>query len=218
MYLTTTRPDNVCSVGLMSRFIESPKDSHWQVGKRILRYVAGTKEYGILYSKTNEFSLIGYSNSDFVGNLEDRRSTSRYIFHCNTASISWASKKKPIVTISSAKEKYVVVTLASCQAIWMRRISKDLLQAQEESTQIFFDNKSAIALSKNHVFHKSSKHIDVRFHFIKELVNNGEIHLDYCRSEEQLADIFTEALPKENFEYLRENLGVIGVEEVKEEC
>ena len=102
-------------------------------------------------------------------------------------------------------------TSAACQAVWMRRILKDLMHNQEKATTIYCDNKSTIALSKNHVFHKKTKHIDTRYHFIRELVNNGELILQHCRSNEQLADIFTKALAQDQFEYLREALGIVNI-------
>jgi hypothetical protein len=120
MYMTTTRPDIMYSVSLISRFMESPQNSHWQVGKRILRYIAGTTGYGILYSKANNFGLIGYTDSDFAGSIDDRKSTFRYIFHLGSGAVSWASKKQPIVTISSAEAEYVAATSTACQAVWMR--------------------------------------------------------------------------------------------------
>lgn len=209
MYLTATRPDIMYGVSLISRFMESPKVSHWQAGKRILRYVSGTKNYGIQYSSSKEFKLIGYTDSDSVGSIDDRKSTSGYVFHFGTGVVSWSSKKQPIVTLSSAEAEYVVATSASCQAVWMRRVLKDLKQEQEEATKIYCDNNSAIALSKNLVFHKRSKHIDTRYHFIRELISNGEIFLEFCRSQDQCADIFTKALGKESFVYQRDRLGII---------
>ena len=119
MYLTTTRPDIMYGVSLISRFMESPKNSHWQAGKRILRYIAGTMNHGILYSTSNDLQLVGYTDSDFAGNTEDRRSTSGYAFHLGTGVIAWASKKQSIVTLSSAEAEYVAGTTAACQAVWM---------------------------------------------------------------------------------------------------
>ena len=188
--------------------METPQNSHWQVGKRILRYIVGTTGYEILYSKANNFGLIGYTDSDFASSIDDRKSTSGYIFHFGSGVVSWASKKQPIVTISLAEAEYVVATSTACQAVWMRRILFDLHHHQEEPTPILCDNKSTIALSKNHVFRKRSKHIDTRYHFIRELVNNGEIYLEFYKSENQLVDIFTKALPKNNFENLQEQLGI----------
>ena len=199
MYLTATRPNIMYGVSFISRFMESPKYSHWQAGKRILRYVSGTKYLGIMYSTSKNLKLIGYTNSDNGGSVHDRKRTSGYTFHFGRGVVSWDSKKHPIVTLSSAEAKYVIATSVECQAVWMRRILKDLLQNQQEPTTIFCDNSSAIALSKNHLFRKRTKHIDTRYHFIKGLVNNKETCLEFCRYEAQLAGIFTKPFPSDTF-------------------
>ena len=119
--------------------------------------------------------MIGYNDSDFVGSIDDRKSTSGYVFSIGSGAVAWASKKQPIVTLSSAKAEYVAATAAACQTVWMRNVLEELLHEQNEATQIFCDNMSAIALSKNHVFHKQSKHIDTRYHYIREMVNEKVI-------------------------------------------
>eukprot|EP00253_Pinus_taeda_P012599 PITA_12599 len=177
MYLTATRPDIMHAVSLISRFMERPKETHWQATKRILRSVNGTKGFGILYSSSESFMLIGYTDSDWAGSVDDRKSTSAYVFHMGLGAISWASKKQPIVSLSTTEAEYVAATTAACQAVWLRRVLKDLCHEQEKGTPIYCDNSSTIALSKNFVFHKRTKHIDTKFHFICELVNNGEIVL-----------------------------------------
>eukprot|EP00253_Pinus_taeda_P016368 PITA_16368 len=176
MYLTATRPDIMHVVSLISRFMERPKETHWQAAKKILRYVNGTKGFGILYSSSESFMLKGYTDSDWAGSVDDRKSTS-YVFHMGSGAISWASKKQPVVALSTAEEEYVAATAAACQAVWLRRVLRDLCHEQENGTTIYCDNNSAIALSKNSVFHKRTKHIDTKFHFIRELVNNGEVVL-----------------------------------------
>ena len=122
-----------------------------------------------MYSTLEYFKLIGYIDSDNGGIIDDRKSTSGYTFHFGTGVVSWASKKQSIVTLSSAEAEYVAAISAACQAVWMRRVLKDLSQNHQEPTTIFCDNNSAIALSKNHVFHKRTKHIDTRFHFDKRV-------------------------------------------------
>jgi hypothetical protein len=122
LYLTLTRPDIMYAANLVSRYMESPKDSHWKMEKRILRYVAGTLNFGLWYTKYDNNQLFGYTDSDFAGNLDDRKITSGHAFHLGTNLISWASKKQPIVSISSAEAKYVATTSSSCQAMWLRRI------------------------------------------------------------------------------------------------
>ena len=114
MYLTTTRPDIMYGVSLISRFMDSPKTLHWQAGKRILRYIAGTMNHGILYSTSNDFQLVGYIDSDFVGNAEDKRSTFEYAFHLGIGFVAWASKKQLLVTLSSVEAEYVARTTTTC--------------------------------------------------------------------------------------------------------
>jgi hypothetical protein len=119
LYLTTTRPDIMYATSFVSRFMESPKDSHWKMAKRILRYVAGTLNFGLWYTQSEDDHLTGYTDSDFVGSLDDRKNTSGYAFHLGTNLISWASKKQPIVSISSTEEEYVVVTSSSFHVVWL---------------------------------------------------------------------------------------------------
>eukprot|EP00253_Pinus_taeda_P029438 PITA_29438 len=165
MYLTATRPDIMHAVSLISRFIERPKEAHWQAAKIILRYVK-----------------------------DDRKSTSGYVFHMGSGAISWAYKKHPIVALSTAETEYVAATVAACQAVWIRRMLRSLGQEQAKGTVIFCENNSAIALSKNFAFHKRTKRIDTKFHYIRELVRNGGIVLKHCRTQEQVADILTKPL------------------------
>eukprot|EP00253_Pinus_taeda_P003040 PITA_03040 len=126
------------------------------------------------------------AHCDWAESVDDQKSTSGYVFHMSSGAISWASKKQPIVALSTTETEYVAATAAACQAVWMRRMLKSLGQEQAKATVIFCDNSSAITLSKNSVFHKRTKHIDTRFHYIRELVNNGEIVLQHCRTQEQL--------------------------------
>eukprot|EP00253_Pinus_taeda_P028322 PITA_28322 len=220
MYLTTTRPDIMYAVSLISRFIERPKEAHWQAAKRILRYVKGTKMFGILYNVSEHSDLVGYTDSDWTRSVDDRKSTSRYVFHMGSGAISWAFEKQSIVALSTAEAEYVAATTATCQAVWMRRMLRSLGQEQAKATVFFCDNSSAIALSKNSVFHKRTKHIDTRFHYIRELVNNGEIVLEHCRTQEQVANILIKPLDQKSFEFFRKCLGMTECRavEIKGEC
>eukprot|EP00253_Pinus_taeda_P007975 PITA_07975 len=220
MYLAATRPDIMFAVSLISGFMERPKEAHWQAAKRIMRYVKGTKRFGILYTSSESSNLFGYTDSDWDGSVDDRKSTSGYLFHMGSGAISWASKKQPIVALSTAEAEYVAATAAACQGVWMRRMLRSLGQEQAKATVIFCDNSSAIALSKNYVFHKRMKHIDTRFHYIRELVNNGEIILQHCSTQEQVADILTKPLDQKSFEFLRKCLGMTECPavEIKGQC
>ena len=117
MYLTTTRPDIMYVVSLVLRLMETPKETHWQATKRILKYLNGKKEYGILYSATEDFRLVGYIDSNWVGSVDDRKSTSRYVFHLISGAISSASKKQPIVSLSTTEVEYVATKETTCQVV-----------------------------------------------------------------------------------------------------
>lgn len=135
------------------------------------------KEYGVLCSTIDDFRLTGYTDSDWAGSVDDRKRRSGYVFHLGLGEISWASKKQPIVSLSTTEAKYVAAIATMCQEFWMRSMLWDLCHEQDRETLILCDNNSAIALSKNSIFHKRTKHIDAKYHFIRELVNNGEIVL-----------------------------------------
>ncbi|KAL5567336.1 hypothetical protein UlMin_030500 [Ulmus minor] len=159
-YLTCTRPDILYAVGLISRYMENPTITHFKAAKRILRYLKGTIDLSLFYSASNDYNLGGYSDSDSGGDIDDRKSTSGFVFFMGDTAFTWMSKKQPIVTLSSCEAEYVAATSCVCHAIWLRNLLKELSMTQEEPTKICVDNKSVIALAKNHVFHNRSKHID----------------------------------------------------------
>jgi len=214
MYLTVTRPDLMYGVSLISRYMANPKESHWAAAKRILRYLKGTIEYGIFYQQGGKTGLIAYSDSNYAGDLDDRRSTSGSVFLIGTGAVSWASKKQPVVSLSTTEAEYIAAAFCACQCIWLRRILEHLGSEEREATKIQCDNNSTIQLSKNLVFHGRSKHIAVRFHFLRDLVKEQVVCLSYCCTEEQLADIMTKALKQEQFERLRQMLGVVKISEI----
>lgn len=144
----------VYGVGLISRFMESPRQSHWQAAKRILRYVKGTIDEGIFYSSSNELELIGYTDSDWASETETRKSTSGYAFHLGTGVFSWSSKKQQVVALSTAEAEYIAATSCATQAVWLRRMMSELRHQQDSPTKIFCDDKSTIALTKNPVFQR----------------------------------------------------------------
>ncbi|GKV32349.1 hypothetical protein SLEP1_g40963 [Rubroshorea leprosula] len=159
---------------------------------------------GILdYSKGDQIDLAGFIDSDYAGDLDDKKSTFGFVFMLGSAAISWSSKKQPIVTLSTTEVEYVVATSCACQAIWLRRIMEELELNQHEATSIYCDNSSAIKLSRNPVLHGRSKHIHVRYHFLRNLVQDRTIELIYFRIEDQVADIFTKPLKVAVFSKLR---------------
>ena len=202
-YLTCTRPDILFSVGLVSRFMESPTTTHLKVAKRILRYLRGTLDYGLFYSSSKEFKLEGYCDSDWAGDTNDRKSTSGYVFFIGNTAFTWSSKKQPIVTLSTCEAEYVGAASCVCHAVWLRNLLKTVGILQDDPTVIHVDNKSTIALAKNPVFHDRSKHIDTRFHFIRDCISRKEVQVEYVKTEDQIADIFTKLLKVNVFNNLR---------------
>jgi hypothetical protein len=212
-YLTCTRPDILFGVGLVSRYMERPRSSHLKAAKRILRFIKGTLNYGLCYSSSQNFQITGYSDSDWAGSLEDRKSTTGFIFFMGETAFTWTSKKQSIVALSTCEAEYIAAASCVCHAIWLRKLMEDLQQKQSEATKIFVDNKSAIALAKNPVHHERSKHIDTRFHFIREHIKEGDVELVHVNTHEQIADIFTKPLKTEVFCYLQKKLGIVKIDE-----
>lgn len=194
LYLTHTHPDILFAVSLVSRFMHSPSMHHLGAAKHILRYVRATTSYGIWYRPSTSFNLFGFTDSDWAGAVDDRKSTSGFIFALGSGAISWNSKKQSTTALSSSEAEYIAASAAACQAIWMRRLLKDLGQAQAHATPIYCDNKATIAMTKNPVCHGRTKHIQLRHHFIREAVTEEQIVLKHCSTSEQVADGFTKAL------------------------
>ncbi|XP_045810820.1 uncharacterized mitochondrial protein AtMg00810-like [Trifolium pratense] len=210
-YLCNTRPDLAYSVGIASRFMERPKGSHLIVVKRILRYVKGTINYGIMFpasDRDKECKLVGYTDSNWCGDHEDRKSTAGYMFFYGGSPISWYSKKEPVVALSSCEAEYIAASLNTCQAIWLKNLIEEISQDRCETVTLKIDNVSAINLAKNPIAHGRSKHIELRFHYLREQVSNGNLALMHCRSEEQVADLLTKAVTVQVFEKLRSEMGI----------
>lgn len=210
-YLCNTRPDLVFSVGLISRFMDNPRSSHLLAAKRILRYVKGTVNFGVLFPckrRKSEIELLGYSDSDWSGDKEDRKSTASFLFKLGDASISWGSKKESVVALSSCEAEYIAASMCACQALWLDALMRELGMKKEGSVKLLVDNRSAIDLAKHPVAHGRSKHIDTRFHFLRDHVNKGTLVLEHCRTDIQLADILTKPMKRIRFKELREKLNV----------
>ncbi|KAA0040718.1 integrase [Cucumis melo var. makuwa] len=211
MYLTATRPDILFVVSMLSRFMTNPKRSHWEAGKRVLRYILGTINFGIYYNKVSESVLFGFCDSDWGGNVDDHKSKSGYVFSIGSGVFPWTSKKQSVVALSTTEAEYISLVAAGCQALWLRWMLKELKCTKKCETVLFYDNESAIALSKNTVFHGRSKHIRIKYHFIRELVKDGEVIVKYCKTQDRVADIFTKALKFDLFVKFRGKLGVAQV-------
>jgi protein associated with RNAse G/E len=207
-YLTTTRPDIAYSVSVLSHFMAKPLEIHWNAAKGVLRYLKGTIDYGIKYTDSFDVELTGYSDSDWAGNSDDRRSTTGYAFGIGSRIVSWSSKKQPTVSLSSIEAEYKALCEATCEVVWLRRLLQDVGEEQRKATIIKCDNQSSIKLAKNQVYHSRTKHVDTQFHFVRENMQSNDIALMYCNTSENVVDIFTKPLGKIKFELFREMLGV----------
>nr|KYP76820.1 Copia protein [Cajanus cajan] len=187
--------------------MQEPKKSHLLAAKRILRYVQGTIDFGILFPKGKgeiEEKLVAYSDSDWCGDKSDRKSTARYIFFYGGAPISWSSSKEPVVALSSCEAEYIAASEAACQAVWLDALMKELQVEHLNKVKLLVDNKSAIDLAKHTTVHGRSKHIDkdgakggpteTRFHYLREQVSKEKLEIEHCGTEIQFADILTKAL------------------------
>lgn len=208
MYLTATRPDIMYAVSVLSRFMNCASESHFKAAKRVLRYVKGTLSFGVKFSQTPNFELQGYSDSDWAGSIDDMKSTSGFCFNFGSGIFTWSSKKQEIVAQSTAEAEFISATTAVNHALWLRKILSDLHLEQKASTEVMVDNQAAIAISNNPVFHGKTKHFSIKLFFIRDVQKGGAVRLKYCKTEDQLADIFTKPLAKGRFEDLRERLGI----------
>ena len=177
LYLTTTRLDIMFVASLLSRFMHYPSHLHIGATKRVLRYLQGTVKLEIKYFKNIKMKLIGRCDSDWGGCVDDMKNRLGFAFFLGLGVISWVSKRWGLVAHFSAEVEYISASLATSQAIWLRRILEDIKEKQNEATDLLCDNKSTIAITKNYVFHSRTRHIAVKYHFIKEAISNGEVQL-----------------------------------------
>ncbi|XP_050890592.1 secreted RxLR effector protein 161-like [Lathyrus oleraceus] len=194
MYLNVTRPGLMFVVCLASRYMSAPTEAHFQVVKRILRYIKGTMEFGILYRRGGDEKVLSYTDNDYAGDLDDRKSTSGFVFLMCGGVIAWSSKKQPIVALSTTEAEYIAAVSCATQGIWMKRILAKIGKNHDDYIVIRCDNSYTIQLSKNPVFHGRSKHIEVRFHYPRDQTREGRVKLIHCGTQDQVADIMTKPL------------------------
>ncbi|KAJ9556718.1 hypothetical protein OSB04_011332 [Centaurea solstitialis] len=208
LYLTASRPDIMYSTCLCARYQAEPKESHLTAVKRIFRYLKRTPNLGLWYSKDSGFDLTAYSDSDFAGCKIDRNSTTGGCHLLGGKLVSWTSKKQNSVSTSTTEAEYVAAGICCAQVLWLRNQLQDY-DIQLSKIPIYCDNTSAIAIANNPVLHSKTKHIEVRYHFIRDHVMNGDIELHFVPTEYQLADLFTKPLDVTRFNMLISELGML---------
>lgn len=209
-----SRPDIAFSVSTVSQFMSNPGPEHWTAVKRIFRYLRGTTSYFLQYQRSSSpFHLQGFSDASYADNVYTRKSTSGFCFQLAGGTISWSSRKQKTVALSSTESKYMALANASSEAIWLRRLLSDLGYRQK-TTELFCNNRSAIALISTTKYHDRSKHIDVKYHYIKDQVSSGDISIHHISTQEMTADLFTKGLNKGLHQKHTTALGLSSIEEL----
>ena len=200
------------AVGILSQYMSRPSKDHWIGVKRVLRYLKGTLTYGLtFFADQKEPELFGFSDADWAGDIDTRRSTSGYVFKLGKSTVSWSSQKQATGAKPSTEAECVALSSAAQEAVWLRRLMDDLHQKVDEPTIIFEDNQGAIEMAKNPKNHKRTKHIDICHHFVRERVMLNEIKVIYCPTEDMVANVMIKGLPKHTFEKLRNLLGLYDI-------
>jgi hypothetical protein len=221
MYLSnTSRPDITHAVNVVSRFVERPNLSHVRAVKQILRYLSGTRQHGLLFAwdgrddPASPLALVGYADANWAGCLETRRSTTGTVITLGGSIVDWASKRQKTAALSSCEAEYMSVASTLQSIMWLQSILGEIGFTEVDSSHsqshthatrtssslvtrtptLFNDNQSTIAMSTNDVYHQRTKHIDLRYHFVREAVAAEKVRLEWCTTREQLADILTKAL------------------------
>ena len=202
-------------VGVASRYMQSPRKSHGDVIKQILRYLRGTISYGLKYGRGGSKGIVGYSDSSHNIDQDDGKGTTGHIFYLGEAPITWCSQKQDTVALSSCEAEFMAATEAAKQSIWLQELLGEIKGREPEKVLIKIDNKSAIALTKNPVFHGKTKHIHKRYHFIRECIEKEVINVEHIPGTEQKADILTKALARIKFEEMRQLIGVQDMSRVR---
>ena len=209
--MVASRPDIGFAVGMVARFMENPSEKHWIAVKRIFRYLQGTKNYGIEFTSGNQLVIEGFCDADWAGDIDDRKSTSGYVFKIAGGSISWGSKKQTSVALSTCEAEYISLSLGIQEGIWINALLKEILECMNEDSKrltIFEDNQSCIKMTKNPINHGRSKHIDIKYNHIRDEVAKQNVQVVYMETKNMIADIMTKGLPGPRHSELTKKLGL----------
>ena len=206
-YYIATGPQVGYIVRLLAQFMANPGRAHWEALKRVMRYMKGVKDSWLVLGGRDE-GLEGFTDADFASQA-DRHSISGYVFRFHGGAVSWSSKKQPIIALSTTEAEYIAATHAAKEMVWLRRLIGEITAPLSLPTPLFCDNNGAITLAKNDaILHPRTKHIDIRYHYIREVVGNRQITVIRVGTNENAADILTKALARVKFEALSAMLGI----------
>lgn len=212
-YVVHSRLDIALSVGIIAIFFANPKENCVMIVKRMLKYLKGTKNYRLYYKKNDKFELKVYTDVDQAGNVDDIKSTSGGAFILGKRLVSWTSKKQNCHSQSTLEAKYVAAADNCSNIVWIKQVLKGMKEKIIGPIVIFCDNTSVINISKNHVMHIKTKHSAIKYYYLRELVQDKEVRLEYVNTKGKIANIFAKPLPKDAHEYLRGKLEVILLDE-----
>lgn len=207
IYLAVTRPDLAYSVHILSQYLQAPRVEHWDAALRVL-YLKGTPDQGILLRSDTDLSLQGWCDSNWAACPMTRRSLTGWIVFLGQSPISWKTKKQTTVSRSSAEAEYRSMAAITCELKWLKGLLLSLGVNHDKAIPLFCDSQSALHLAKNPVFHERTKHIEIDCHFVRDALNDGLITTSYVPTGDQLADVFTKALGKTQFDHLLRKLGI----------
>jgi hypothetical protein len=209
LYLTNTRPDISLATQQLSQFLHKPTMVHYKAACRVVRYLKQSPGKGLMFPRSSEIQILGYSDADWAGCLDTRRSTSGYCFFLGNSLVSWKAKKQVTVSRSSSEAEYRALSTATCELIWMLHLLKDLGITCEKLPVLYCDSQSAVHIASNPVFHERTKHLDIDCHLVREKLQQGLLKLLPVSTNDQLADFLTKALPSPKFNSFVCKLGMI---------
>ena len=213
MYIAvTTRPDIAHAVHRLAKYMANPGRAHWEALKRLVRYLAGTREFWLVYGRDRS-GLAGFTDADWGTSDDTRHSVCGYVYTLDGGAISWSAKQQQVVALSSTEAEYIGITHAAKEAIWLRSLLTDLVHPDfaTHAVRLYSDNKGAMDLAQNNAFHARTKHIAIRYHFIREVVENGHVELGYRRTEDMPADLFTKPVTRARLDHLRILFGLLAL-------
>jgi hypothetical protein len=212
MYLMVcTRPDLASAVGILARYMQDPGRQHWEAAKRVLRYVQHTKKLGLRYGRKSTLEIVGFCDSDRGGDPDEKKSTTGYVFLVGGGAFSWCSKRQGAISLSSCEAEYYASSQAAMEVAWLRSFLEEIGMPQEDPITVGSDSQSALNLIGNPVYHEKSKHIGIRYHYVREQVSQKQVEFVYVPTEFQVADSLTKAVPRQKLEYCRRKMGVLEV-------
>ena len=213
-----TRPDIVYIVGMLSRYLSNPGMDHYKKAKRVMRYLQRTKDYILTYHRSSHLEIVGYSNSNFIGCLDSRRSTSGYVFMLAGGAVSWKSVKQTLIASSTMEAEFIACYKASNHGIWLRNFITQLriIDGIEKPLRINCDNKAAKLYSKNNRSPSKSKHIEIKFLVVKERVQSLQVSIEHISTNSMIADPLTKGLPPKVYHEHVAHMGVVHIDDVSE--